>query len=65
MKLLVGNAILISMNRKIIFLFMFIGSALGGYIPLLWGGSAFSFSSVLLSGVGGFMGIYMGYRLSR
>jgi hypothetical protein len=51
------------MDRKIIFLFMFIGGFLGGYVPLLWGGSAFSFSSVFWSGIGGFVGIYIGYRM--
>lgn len=42
-----------------------VGSVLGGYIPLLWGGSALSMSSVLLAGFGGFAGIYVGFKLSR
>ncbi len=32
---------------------MFIGSTIGGMIPMLWGDSAFSVTSVLLSGAGG------------
>lgn len=53
------------MTKKLIYLFLFIGSTLGGYLPVLWGDSAFSASSILWSGIGGFVGIYVGYRLSQ
>ncbi|HWQ60577.1 MAG TPA: hypothetical protein VN420_05550 [Candidatus Fimivivens sp.] len=53
------------MSKKFIYLFLFIGSTIGGYAPLLWGGSAFSMSSIILSGVGGLIGIYVGYRLGE
>ncbi len=43
----------------------FFGSTLGGYIPTLWGGSVFSFSSIFLSVVGGLIGIWIGYRISQ
>lgn len=52
-------------QKKIIWLFMIVGGALGGYTPLLWGGSAFSLSSVLLSAAGGILGIWVGFKLSR
>lgn len=52
-------------SKRLIMLLMFVGSIVGGYVPLIWGGSTFSFSSVLLAGVGGFTGIYAGYKLSR
>lgn len=39
------------------------GSLIGGYLPLLWGGSVFSMSSIFLSAVGGFFGIWVGYKL--
>ncbi len=51
-------------RRKLIWLFVIVGSSLGSAIPLLWGGSELSFSSVLLGGVGGIAGIYAGFRLS-
>jgi hypothetical protein len=44
---------------------MTIGGAVGAYIPLLWGGSVFSFSSVIFSGLGGIGGIWLGYKLGR
>ena len=41
------------MNAKsLTWLLAAIGSAIFGYIPLVWGGSAFSFSSIILGGVG-------------
>lgn len=51
--------------KSLIFIFLFLGSILGGYLPLLWGGSLFSVSSVIWSGVGGILGIYIGYMLNQ
>ena len=42
-----------------------VGSSIGGWLPTLWGGSAFSFSSVILSALGGFAGIWVGYKLGE
>ncbi|MBP6889241.1 MAG: hypothetical protein KBC19_01430 [Candidatus Moranbacteria bacterium] len=53
------------MTKTLILTLLFIGSAIGGYIPLLWGGSAFSLSSVFWSTLGGFVGIYFGFILGR
>ena len=44
---------------------MTVGSALGGYLPALWCGDLFSFSSLILSGVGGILGIWLGDRFSE
>ena len=44
---------------------MTIGSVVGAYIPLLWGSSAFSMSSVIFSAVGGFAGIWVGFKLGN
>lgn len=43
---------------------MTIGSVIGGYIPILWGDSFFSFASILTSGVGAIAGIVLMYRLT-
>jgi hypothetical protein len=53
------------MSKSLIYLFLFIGGLVGSYVPLLWGGSLLSASSVLLSACGGCFGIYIGYRLSQ
>jgi len=54
------------MNTKsLIWIGVFVGSAVGGYIPLLWGDSMFSMTSVILSTVGGIAGIWCGWKLSQ
>lgn len=54
------------MNAKpFVWLGLFIGSTIGGAIPGLWGASMFSISSILLSAVGGILGIWLGFKLSQ
>jgi uncharacterized membrane protein YeaQ/YmgE (transglycosylase-associated protein family) len=42
-----------------------VGSTIGGMIPEFWGEGAFSYPSLLLSGVGAFVGLWIGYRISN
>jgi uncharacterized membrane protein YeaQ/YmgE (transglycosylase-associated protein family) len=51
--------------RSSIWIGIFIGSTIGGFIPELWGGDMLSYSGVLLSGVGAFVGLWLGSRASR
>lgn len=51
--------------KILIMTFMVIGSSVGGYVPVLWGGSVFSMSSVFFGAVGGLAGIWIGYRLAQ
>jgi hypothetical protein len=53
------------MDTKIIWLGLFVGSTLGGFVPLLWGDGAFSLAAVFTSGAGGFLGIWLAYRMTR
>jgi hypothetical protein len=50
-------------SRRFIWFAILVGSTVGGLIPELWGASAFSYSSVLLGGVGGFVGLWIGSTL--
>jgi uncharacterized membrane protein YeaQ/YmgE (transglycosylase-associated protein family) len=52
------------MMKTLIFTGMIVGSFVGGYLPVLWGGSVFSISSILWSAVGAFAGIWIGYKIS-
>ncbi|MFB2896275.1 hypothetical protein ACE1CI_25475 [Aerosakkonemataceae cyanobacterium BLCC-F50] len=53
------------MNKLIIGVGMFVGSTIGSYVPILWGASLFSLSSILFGGIGGVLGIFIGYRISK
>ena len=50
-------------DKTIILITTGIGGIIGGYIPTLWSDSSFSIMSLLLSAVGGFLGIYVGYKI--
>lgn len=43
---------------------MIIGSTLGSYLPVLWGADVLSMSSVLFGAIGGFAGIWAGYKIA-
>jgi ABC-type antimicrobial peptide transport system permease subunit len=54
------------MNSKaIVWVMMMIGSTVGSYLPVMWGGDVFSFSSIILGGLGAIAGIYAGWKISR
>ncbi|BBD67413.1 hypothetical protein NIES4072_52920 [Nostoc commune NIES-4072] len=53
------------MNKFIIGIGMFVGSTIGSYIPALWGGTVLSFTSIFFSVIGGLVGIWLGYRVSK
>lgn len=54
------------MSRKsLVWLFMFIGSVLGGYISAWFGADIFSFWSVFGSAAGAVIGIYLGNKLGE
>ena len=50
------------MQKKLIWIGLFAGSIIGGYIPTVWG-SGLSMSSVIFSGIGAFVGLWAGYKL--
>lgn len=49
--------------KTFIWIGLFVGSTVGGFVPELWGAGAFSAWGILFSGLGGFAGIWGGYRL--
>jgi len=52
-------------NKLLIGIGVFIGSTIGSYVPVLWGGSVLSFISILFSVIGGIVGIWLGYQVSK
>ena len=53
------------MGRSAIGLCAMVGMTVGGYVPELWGASAFSVSSLLFSAIGGAVGVWFGVRLAN
>lgn len=54
------------MNPKtLVWLGVFVGGAIGGYIPTIFGASMFSITSILGSTIGGILGIWAGFKLSQ
>ena len=51
--------------KSLIWIGVFVGSTVGGSLPMLWGGGFMSMSSVILSTVGGLAGIWGGFKLSQ
>ena len=52
------------MTKTFVMTGMIIGSLAGGYLPVLWGGSVFSMSSILWSAAGAFFGIWVGFKVA-
>ena len=52
-------------TKTIIWICLTIGSTLGSYLPVLWGDSFLSYSSLLLSGVGGIAGVLIGLKIGN
>ena len=44
---------------------MTIGSLVGSYLPVLFGVSAFSITSIITGSIGGLLGIYFGYKIGQ
>ena len=51
--------------KSIIWMGMITGSAIGSFIPVLWGGNLFSFSSIIFTAIGGIIGIWLGFKISH
>jgi hypothetical protein len=50
-------------SRAFIWVAIFIGSTIGGAVPELWGGEMMSYTSLLLSGVGALIGLWVGVSM--
>lgn len=53
------------MNKTLIWIGAGLGSAIGGYIPSWWHDSLFSIWGIVLSTVGGVLGIIVAYKLNQ
>jgi len=52
-------------RNKLVWIFMAVGSTVGGFIPSLWDSSFVSMSGIVGSAIGGFLGIYIGWKIGE
>jgi hypothetical protein len=52
------------MGRSLIGGCVMLGMFVGGYLPVLWGGSTFGVASLLCGALGGVAGVWLGVRLN-
>jgi uncharacterized membrane protein YeaQ/YmgE (transglycosylase-associated protein family) len=53
------------MAKKLIWLGFIVGSTVGSLIPSMWGAGMLSVASLVLSAVGGVVGIWAGYKADQ
>lgn len=52
-------------TKSLVWIGLFIGSTIGSYLPTLWGQGYFSLWSIILSAVGGLLGIWAGFKIGN
>jgi len=50
-------------SRPLLWFAILVGSTVGGFIPEMWGDGIFSYSSVLFSGIGALVGMYIAFKI--
>ncbi len=52
------------MDRRVVWIFVVVGSAIGGFVPSVWGGSTLGLASLALGCVGGIAGVWLAVKLT-
>ena len=52
------------MDRKVMYIFVSVGGAVGAYLPIIFGAGGFSIWSIIGSAIGGFAGIFLAAKIS-
>ncbi len=53
-----------SMDRRIVWLFVGFGMIVGGFVPVLWGGSSLGLASLVFGSLGGVAGLWLAGKLT-
>jgi hypothetical protein len=51
-------------DRRVVWIFVAVGTTLGGLAPLMWGGSTLGLASLALAGLGGIAGVWCAAKLT-
>jgi hypothetical protein len=52
------------MDRRVVWLFVGVGMVVGGFVPLVWGGSALGLASLVFGSLGGVAGLWLAAKLT-
>lgn len=52
------------MDRRVVWIFVGVGTTVGGLLPEAWGGSAFGVASLALGCLGGLAGLWFAVKLT-
>jgi hypothetical protein len=51
-------------DKRIVWIFVGVGMTVGGFVPLMWGGSALGLASLVLGSLGGVAGLWLAGKLA-
>ena len=51
-------------DRRVVWLFVAFGMVVGGFVPVLWGGSALGLASLVFGSLGGVAGLWLAAKLA-
>jgi hypothetical protein len=51
------------MDRRVVWIFVGVGMLVGGFVPVIWGGSALGFASLVFGTLGGAAGLWLATKL--
>ena len=52
------------MDRRIVWIFVGVGTIVGGFVPVVWGGSALGLASLVFGTLGGTAGLWLALKLT-
>ena len=52
------------MDRRVVWLFVGVGMVVGGFLPVLWGGSSLGLASLVFGTLGGVAGLWLAAKLT-
>ena len=51
-------------ENRVVWIFVGVGMTVGGFVPMIWGGSALGFASLVFGTLGGIAGLWAGLKLT-
>jgi hypothetical protein len=51
-------------DRRVVWIFVGVGMTVGGFVPVIWGGSALGLASLVFGSLGGLAGLWLATKLA-